>query len=388
MDLSKTGKWLIGVGIVLLVLSLVLPAIIGRGYESIFGPIAVIFSVWWLFLIAGIGLLIAGRTNIGTLTLVKTLRFYRQDIIKSTNWIRANKIEFRRTLGIGLIAAGIIPLILELIWRTFSLLFIWLILIVIGVIWVILAWWIPYLITHDYTHKIFVRIPDIFSLHTFHTNLRQCAEDVGYGISEDVSPGESSSSSSYNNNIFLLKGGFKAIKRPFSPSKSLFSGLAEIPLFSDVLNVSTLSIFLMMLGGTLMIHGMSVWMGEDWGLAVGIIGILLLLIGICVFVYDYLTRTRKWGEIYVAEEGTVYIPTANIYDPKLLERIQFRAEPNISASQTSCELAVTIGARCTKFFDAKELESDFKTIADSIEKIAGENKLEVKGVFTKEAGEA
>lgn len=193
-------------------------------------------------------------------------------------------------------------MILELIWRMFSLLFIWLILIVIGVIWIILAWWIPYLITHDYIDKIFVRIPDLFSLHTFHTNLRQCAEDIGY--------------------------------------------------------------------------------------VVGIIGVILLLIGICVFVYDYLTRTQKWGEIYAAEEGTVYIPTANIYDPKLLERIQFRAEPNISASQTSCELVVTIGAKCTKFFDAKELESDFKAIADSIEKIAGENKERVRGVFTKEAGDA
>ncbi len=382
MDISTIGKWLIGLGIVFLVMSLLLPAI------DIFGPIAIIFSVWWLFLIAGIGLLIAGRTRIGTLTSAKALSFYRYDIIKSTNWIRASKIEFRRTLGMGLIASGIILLILELIWKTFSLLFIWLILIVIGVIWVVLAWWVPYLITHDYTHKIFVRIPDIFSLHTFHTNLRQCAEDVGYGISEDVSPGESSSSSSYNNNIFLLKGGFKAIKKPISPSKPLFSGISEMPLISDILTVSTLSLFLMMLGGTLMTHGMTVWITEDWGTAVGIIGIILLLIGICIFVYDYLTRTQKWGEVYVAEEGTIYIPTANIYDPKLLERIQFRAEPNISASQTACELVVTIGARCTKFFDAKELESDFKTITDSIGKIAEENKLKVKGVFMKETEES
>ncbi|NKQ37988.1 MAG: hypothetical protein HF967_00655 [Methanosarcinales archaeon] len=343
-----------------------------------------IIDIITLLIVLGVLYLIVTRTKIGKLVSKKTLHFNRQDIIQPTNWIRSNKIEFRKHLGIGLIVSGAILLIFELIWGPFYLLPIWLIFIVIGVTYIILAWWIPYLIIHDYTHKVFIKVPDVFSLHTFHTNLRQCAEDIGYGIQTDVSPGENSYLSSYKNNIFLLNGGFKAIKKPLLNSKPLLSSTSESSFISDILTMSTLGIFLIMLGGTLITYGMTVWIYKDWGIVVSIIGKIMLLFGIIVFVHDYITRTQKKGEIYVIEEGTVYIPTAKIYDSKLIEKSELLnssiiklPDSNISTSQTSCELTVTLGARCTKLFNKNELEDDFKVIIDSIEKIADENKLNV-----------
>jgi hypothetical protein len=261
----------------------------------------------------------------------------------------------------------------------YPLLFVWAILIAVGAILLI---WRPYSVIHDHTKNILIKIPDLLSTHTFHVNLRQCIEDTGYVTAEDVTPGEGSSASSLNNNIFLLNGGIRAMKKSIAPSKLLIPELSETPLISNILTLFGIGILLIFLGFTLIVHGFTTWVYKDWVFVVEIIGIILMLIGIAFLLYDFVTRTRKLAQIYVVEEGTVYIPTMNMYDPRILEKTGFRAEPNVSVTHTSCELVVTVGATRNMFFDAEELEKDFKTIVDSIEDITKENILRSKDVIS------
>ncbi|MDI6886060.1 MAG: hypothetical protein QMD22_06910 [archaeon] len=287
--------------------------------------------------------------------------------IQKTDW---NEFDF---------VIGAILLILELVFGApYPLLFVWAIIIAVGAILLI---WRPYSIIHDHTKNILIKIPDILSIHTFHTNLRQCIEDTGYVIAEAVSPGEGSSASRFNNDIFLLNGGIRAIKKSTSPSKSLIPELAETPIVSNILTLFGIGILLTFLGFTLIVHGFTTWIGEEWAFPVEIIGIVLMLIGIAFLLYDLVTRTRRLAVIYVVEEGTAYIPTMNIYDPRIIEKIGFRAEPNISVKHTSCELVVTVGATRNRFFDVEELEKDFNKIVESIEGITKENISRAKEVL-------
>jgi len=363
MDTSA-GKWLIGAGAVFLVLWLISTVIPLGILGDIFG------ILWWLLLIAGIALLIVGR-RIGALAILKRMSFSRHDIIKSTNWARLGRAEVRKPIGTSLIVIGAILLILELVFGApYPLLFVWAIIIAIGAILLI---WRPYSIIHDHTKNILIKIPDLLSVHTLHTNLRQRIEDTGYVIAEAVSPGEGSSASRFNNDLFLLNGGIRALKKSISPSKSLIPELAETPVVSSILTVFGIGILLTFLGFTLIVHGFTTWIYEDWAFVVQIIGFVLLLIGIAILLYDLVTRTRRLAQIYVVEEGTAYIPTINIYDPGMVEKIGVRIEPNVSVKHTSCELVVTVGATRNRFFDVGELEKDFNTIVDSIEGITKEN---------------
>lgn len=374
MDISTAGKWLIGAGAAFLALWLLSTAIPLGAIGTIFG------ILWWILLIGGIALLIVGRRKIGALAILKRLSFSRHDIIKSTNWVRLGGAEFRKPIGASLIVIGAILLILELVFgMPYPLLFVWIIIIAVGAILLI---WRPYSVIHDRTKNILIKIPDLLSIHTFHTNLRQCIEDTGYVIAEDVSPGEGSSASSLNNNIFLLNGGIRAIKKSIAPSKLLIPELAETPVFSNLLTLFGIGILLTSLGFTLIIHGFTTWIYEDWAFVVEIIGVVLMLFGIAFLLYDYVTRARKLAQIYVVEEGTAYIPTINIYDLRILEKTRFRVEPNVSVTHTSCELVVTVGATRNRFFDAEELEKDFKAIIDSIENITKENILRSKDVIS------
>jgi hypothetical protein len=377
MDLSTTGKWAIAVGVVLFVLAIIFSAtipLIGTAFAMVFSWIG------WILIIAGITLWIVGRKKAGAPLILKRLSFSRHDIIKSTNWIRLGGAEFRKPIGTSLIVTGVLLLILELVFGLpYPLLFVWVILIAVGAILLI---WRPYSIEHEHTKKILIKIPDLLSIHTLHTSLRQCIEDVGYVISENLSPGEGSSSSNFNNNIFLLNGGIKAMKKKISPSKLLVPELADTPIVSNILTLFGLGILLTFLGLTLIVHGMTTWEYEDWIFIVQIIGCILMLVGVVILIYDYVTRTSKLARIYVIEEGTAYIPTINIYDPRVLEKPGVKAEPNISVSHTSCELVVTLGATRNRFFDATELENDFKTIMDSVENIIKENMLKSKNVLS------
>ena len=377
MDISTAGKWVIGIGATFLVLWLVSTAIPLGVFGTIFG------ILWWILLIGGIALLIVGRRT-GALAILKRLSFGRHDIIKSTNWARLGGAEFRKPIGTSLILIAAFLLIFEFVFgMPYPLLFVWVILIAVGAILLI---WRPYSVIHDHTKNILIKIPDLLSIHTFHTNLRQCIEDAGYVIAEDVSPGEGSSASRFNNNIFLLNGGVRAMKKSIAPSKLLIPELAETPVISNILTLFGIGILLTFLGFTLIVHGFTTWAYKDWAFVVEIIGIVLMLIGIAFLLYDFVTRTRKLAQIYVVEEGTAYIPTINVYAPKVPERAGFRAEPNVSVTHTSCEFVVTVGATRNRFFDAGELEKDFSAITDSIASITEENTLNTREVIAFEEG--
>lgn len=374
MNSSTKGKWLIGIGIVFSVMALISTTIplIGTAVGIMFGNIS------WILLIAGLALWVSGRRRITTLGILKRLGFSRHDIIKSTNWVRSGIFDFINPIGTSLIVIGIILLIIELIFgEPYPLLPLWIIIIIAGAILLV---WKPYIIIHDHTKKILVKIPDLLSIHTFHTNLRQCLEDAGYVISESVSPGENSSASSFNNNISLLNGGIRGFKKSTSPSKLLIPELAKSSIISNIFTSLGLGILSMLLGFTLVIRTMTTWRYEKWVSGIEIIAFVLLFFGIALLIYDYITRTRRLGQIYIIEEGTAYIPTINIYDHRILDKPGYETEPNISFVHTSCELIITVGTTRNRFFELNILENDFNNIVDSIEKIKSDNALNVKDI--------
>ena len=228
MSISKVGGSLIGLGILFLVLSIII------GWFSILSLI---------FIIVGIIVLVAGKVKktlkLSALEVVKTVSFNRHDIITATNWKRIGFMdrETRKIIGIILTVAGTVLLIVgiavEVAW--------WLIIPALPLLGIGIYFLFPKLsIEYDYTKKLLIKIPDILSMHTLHVTIRHCIEDMGYIISEDVSPGEGSQSE-FDNKMFLLKGGVKAYKEirrfPTGRGKARMYILEEGTGYIETINV-------------------------------------------------------------------------------------------------------------------------------------------------------
>jgi len=217
-------------------------------------------------------------------------------------------------------------------------------------------------IKHDYTHRVSVRIPDLFGPHSFHVHLRQIAEDLGYVVREEVSPGRGGSPAEFDEEVYLSEGGFVARKRPIAPPLSPFP--EESPL-SDLINLTSGSAATMLVG-----IGLVVTTPQSVGAVAG--GFFVLLGGVGLL-YAYVARTRKWARLYCLVEGTVSTPTANLYSEEIDGPDVHHLDPTITASQTSSELVVTVGIRASPFFDDDELESEFGTFVSNLETVASEN---------------
>lgn len=379
MEVTRAGGWLIVIGVVFLILSLVLAPV--ARYTDL-EPLMLLFQVWWLFLIAGIVLLIIGRRPaiIARIPTLRGLSFRRHDIMGATNWARIGKVELLRPMGVCIALSGLILLLVEIAFE-FTLSSLWFILIVVGVVLAVL---VPRSIEFDHTKNFLLRIPNIFSIHTFHTLLRHSLEDLGYIIVEELSPIQGSSPSSLDKSILPLSGGIRVTKRSYPLSKLLIPELSEMPIIRHFLTVFGIGLFLSLLGFSLIVHSILTPYAE-WAGVILVIGLILLILGSIILVYDRIKRAARFAEIYILEDGTIHVPTINLYEPRALRSesigIVWR-EPNFSVKHASCEVIVTIGALRNRFFDKKELEEDFNKVVSALETRARESSFALKEILT------
>lgn len=352
-------------------------------------PLGIVFEFWWLLLVLGLVVLardygLGEQVAVGGIPGPSTRRLSidRDDIVRATNWSRINRIVFLRSIGISLAGAGAIAFVLTALlslggspggFGTSALAFV-----------VLLAGVVIYLfsrtkgkrIKHDYTHRVSVRIPDLFGPHSFHVHLRQIAEDLGYVVKEEVSPGRGGSPAEFDEEVYLSEGGFVARKRPIAPPLSPFPD--ESPL-SDLINLTSGSAATILVG-----IGLVVTTPQSVGAVAGGFFVLLGAVGL---LYAYVARTRKWARLYCLVEGTVSTPTANLYSEEIDRLDVHHLDPTITASQTSSELVVTVGIRASPFFDDEELESEFETFVSQLDTVASENCHHVLDVTLSQNGE-
>ena len=302
----------------------------------------------------------------------------RYEIVEATNWKRLNWIRLRRSLGVALTVAGTVALVVSLTAGSSSgpggsnggaVALLWFGAILLGLALVVTSRTDGEEVAMDYTHRVSVRIPDLFSLHSFHVHLRQVSEDLGYVPTDATSPGRGGTAAAFDDEVFLSKGGFKARKRPFESS---LSPLPDDSPMADVLNLTTGSLTLAAIGASLLVTGPQV------------AGVPLLLLGAVAFLYDYVRRTRQWAELYCIEEGTVYTPTANVHDGESTGDRSVHHEPAVSAAESSTELLVTLGAKHSVYFAEDRLASDFETLVERVDEVAAENSYTVVDEPTRE----
>ncbi|WP_152423892.1 hypothetical protein [Natronobacterium lacisalsi] len=289
----------------------------------------------------------------------------RQDVVASTDWSRIGKYTLRSSFGSALAVSGGVLFVLSLALQEFSQAGLWATVAAAGVVVQAVSWRFAHEIAADRTHTISVRAPDVFSLHSFHIAVRQRAEDLGYRIVTNASPAESGSQSPIDDDVLHARGGFKARKRPIEDAKPLASELND-PYAERLLTVTTLGVFALSLG----ILVFSV--GDELAESLPILGIPLALFGVAVIAYDYVTRTREWGELYCVEEGTAYATRTNEYADDVLEGVEYSVDPSVSSPATGAVLSVTVGAKCTSLYDEDRLESDFEELAEAVETAAAE----------------
>jgi|GEM_PF-2466557 len=302
----------------------------------------------------------------------------RYEIVEATNWKRLNWIRLRRSLGVALAVAGTVALIVSVAFGNAeglsgefgaAMTALWFGAILLGLAIVVTSRTDGEEIAADYTHRVSVRIPDLFSLHSFHVHLRQIAEDLGYVPTSDTSPGRGGSPAAFDEEVYLSKGGFKVRKRPFESS---LSPLPEDSPMAEVVNLTTASLSLVAVGVSLLVTGPQV------------AGVPLLLVGAVAFLYDYVRRTRQWAELYCIEEGTVYTPTAAVHDGEPPGEGVVHHEPAVSAAESSTELLVTLGAKHSMYFEEDRLEADFDALVDRLDDVAAENSYTVVDEPTRE----
>ncbi|MFB6151861.1 MAG: hypothetical protein ABEJ40_08660 [Haloarculaceae archaeon] len=297
----------------------------------------------------------------------------RHEVIAATNWKRVNSIVFRRSLGASLAVAGLVAFVLSVTLGAsqggsastglgIGAALVWVVAMLVGLMIFLTSRTTSEEIEMDYTHRVSVRVPDLFSVHSFHVHLRQIAEDLGYVVSEKTSPGRGGSAAAFDDEVFLSKGGFKARKRPISPSISF---VPEDSPLAEVLNLTTVSMVLTMVGLSMLVTG-------PRG-----VGLVSALVGAALFVYDYVRRTRQWAELYCIEEGTVYTPTANVHEDDPPEEGVVHREPAVSAAESSTEMIVTLGARNSVYFDDDRLVEDFEAVVSRLDEVAQENSYTV-----------
>ncbi|MFB6138997.1 MAG: hypothetical protein ABEJ26_01020 [Halosimplex sp.] len=304
----------------------------------------------------------------------------RWEIVAATNWKRLNWIRLRRSLGVALTVAGAVALVVSLTVGAAggpgesnlsgAMAALWFGAILFGLALVLTSRTDGQEVSMDYTHRVSVRIPDLFSLHSFHVHLRQITEDLGYVPTETTSPGRGGSVAAFDEEMFLSKGGFKARKRPFESS---LSPLPDDSPMAEVINLTTASLSLVAVGASLVVTGPR------------LAGLPPVLVGGAAFLYDYVRRTRQWAELYCVEEGTVYTPTANVHDDDDVpdEGVVHR-EPAVSAAESSTELLVTLGAKHSTYFEAAVLAGDFEDLVERLDDVAAENSYSVVDEATRD----
>ncbi|MFB6308082.1 MAG: hypothetical protein ABEH35_02020 [Haloarculaceae archaeon] len=374
---SRWGKVLLGIGIVLALFQFAMPAGLLVGPVGVIAPLV---GLWWALLLLGIAGLAVARFGLNLPTLRTQTPISREDIIQPTNWARNSRYVLRRSFGVALAVSSVVLLIVALALGETGLAILWILTLLLGIVWLVLGWRYSLDIVDHHTHTLSVRVPDLFAVHSFHVALRQQAEDLGYVIQRDTSPGSGGQSSAYNGEVFHANGGFKARKRPVGSSRILFPELDDDPYLSQVATVATLGVFALFLGITLITIaqvsiGMMVATGQlDPAL---VSGLVFLLVGIVLVAYDYVTRTREWGELYCIEEGTVHSSTVNVYDDDVLSSGTSHASPTVTTPDAAAVLSVTVGAKCSSLFDEADLESDFEALVDEIEVAASDAQLEI-----------
>jgi len=340
--------------------------------DSILG---VFFEFWWVFLLIAVALLIRNYgvlQNIGGQKLSavsgQQLSIDRDDIVKQTNWSRINRIQLLQSIGISFLGAGTVAFVLTII-ITFignnntgygsSLLS--LLIAVGGAGMYQFSRTKGKEIKYDYTHRISVGIPDLFEPHTFHVNLRQIVENLGYVIREEVTPGQGGVQAEFAEDIYLSEGGFIAQKRPIGSPISTFP---DESILSDLVNLTSGSVAAVLVGIAFQLIGLQFS---------SLIGDIFILFGIFGLIYAYIVRTRKWARFYCLIEGTVSNPTVNLYSEDIKDIETHSLEPTITSSNTSSELVVTVGIRASPYFDDEELKGEFNNFISDFETVAAEN---------------
>ncbi|MFB6146373.1 MAG: hypothetical protein ABEJ08_01640 [Halobacteriaceae archaeon] len=375
---SRKGWSLVIGSVVLYVLPSMLTTGLGGSALGVMrSPLGPLFEFWWLFLLAG-GVFLVRDYGLTDRLAGEDLQsrgrrsgpLDREDIIEATNWKRVNFLVFRRSLGVSLAAAGAVALLLTLlIGRSaggIAVAVASLLASLAGVVIFLLSRSHAEEIREDYTHRVSVRVPDLFEVHTFHVHLRQVAEDLGYVTSDVVSPGRGGVRSGFDDGVFLSEGGFTATKRPIAPPISPFP---ERSTLADAVNVTSASM-------TAMLVSVALVATQPSGGRV-LVGALLFIGGLVGLVYSYVTRTRNWARMYCLVEGTVHTPTTNLYAESVGDMEAARVEPTVSSAESSTELIVTVGARQSRYFDEDQLSEDFAAFVSTLDDVAAANSYQV-----------
>lgn len=268
-------------------------------------------------------------------------------------------------------AAGLVALLvsLGLGGGSAGVALVWLLAVLVGFVLVLTSRQSAEEVQLDYTHRVSVRIPDLFSLHSFHVHLCQIAEDLGYVVTDRTSPGRGGGPARFDESVYLTEGGFKARKRPIRPS---ISPLPDDSPYADLASLTTGSMVVATVGASLLATGPRA------------VGLLLALLGGGLFVYDYVRRTRQWAELYCVEEGTVYTPTASVHDGEPPGEGVVHHEPAVSAVESSTEMVVTLGAKNSVYFEDARLAEDFEALVGQLDDVASENSYTVVDEETRE----
>lgn len=365
MTRTVLASGLVVVGIALLIVTTVL---------GVFGAVAGLAELWWLFVAAGLAVWIGpryghrlpGRSSGGSID--------RDAIVASTNWSRENRHQLRMRLGVGLVVAGTVGFVVATVLNLGSLGVVWLLLAVAGGVLVALAWRLSRGIAADHTREVRVQLPDGVALHSFHVGLRRLAEDLGYAIAGDTSPSEGGRPAAYDDDVFLSHGSIHARQRPVAAAIPLLPDDVDDPYLERVVTAIPVGLVGVVVGVSLLLVSPAPMAAEpNRGLydAVHLIGGLFALAGLGLVVYGYVRRTREWGDIYCVEEGTVYATEANLHGDRGLAGTDGEV-PSASGPDAACELVVTLGASCTSLYDEEELLEDLETLAEAVPDIAAD----------------
>lgn len=377
MNMKRASITAVAFGVLLFAVGELVPT--GPYGTSPLDPLVGLASLWWLPVAAGVGLYLYGRYGDDLPGSASAAALRRQDIVESTNWSRENTHKIRKSVGVGLVAAGLFAWALSTVLGLNGLGLLWLVVAGVGAVLVALSWRLSRGIKADYTREVSVRLPNHVALHTFHVRLRQLVEDRGYAVVSDTSPSEGGRAAAFDDGVWLSHGSFRARQRPVAESQTLIPEAENDPYLSKLLTAITLGL-VAVTGGVSLTRVTPDPTATDPNMALydgaHLLGWLAVLAGLGLVAYGYVRRTREWGEIYCVEEGTVYGSELNLYDEATLDDFESHATPNVSAPDTSCELVVTLGATCTSLYDERRLTEDLRELADAVENLADEQRHE------------
>lgn len=377
--MSQTLKWskrLATIGIVLAVFEFFLSNLL-FGLPTLVSDVV---GLWWVFLGAGIIGLAIDRGSVSIPAIRTESSVQRQDIIRPTNWSRTGKYALRKSYGIGLLVASLVAFVLALIVGNVGLAILWFLAGLLGAVLSLTAWRFGRDITAHHTATFSVRAPNLFSAHDFHIAIRQTAEDLGYEMQRETSPGIGGEPAEHNGELFHAKGGFKGRKRPIASSRVLVPDIEDEQYLSNLLTLSTTGIVAILIGVTSLASAsipLELALRTDEFDIVYLVGPLFLFAGAGATLYDYYIRTREWGELYCVEEGTIHGSTTRVYEERTLESLESHVEPTVTTAESSATLSVTVGAKSSSLFDEEELESDLEKLIDAVDQAATANKLDI-----------